>query len=338
MHPGLTRRAPRPGFTLVELLVVIAIIAVLAGLVLPAVQRAREAGSRIRCLNNLKQMGLALHNHESAFQRFPTSGAGVDSTGIDVGFDVHSVFTHMLPYMEHNDIFSFFDLTVPYNATATNQAAAKNAVPEYLCPSNPTAAAGGRDGLGYGRTDYLPVAYTDIDPAGAPGTPVRLPAGSPLAVAGLRLGGSAAEDITDGLSHTIGILEDVGRGERYAALRYTDPVGTDLLPAGTTYRNPWRWAEPSSAEGISGFPGATYSGPFLRMINNSPVPFGGPPGCPWTQYNCGPNSEPYSFHGNGCNVLFMDGHVSFIRDDIHPVALRRLLTAHEGLPLLSADY
>src|SRR5262249_36910504 len=180
--------------------------------------------------------------------------------------------------------------------------------------------------------------YSESGRGVARGTVVRLPAGSPLAASGLRLGGSGAEDITDGLSHTIGILEDVGRGERYAALRYTDPVGADLLPAGTTYRNPWRWAEPSSAEGISGFPGATYGGPFLRMINNSPVPFGGPPGCPWTQYNCGPNSEPYSFHGNGCNVLFMDGHVIFIRDDIDPIAFRRLLTANEGLPPVTVDY
>ena len=65
-------------------------------------------------------------------------------------------------------------------------------------------------------------------------------------------------DITDGLSKTIAIMEDVGRSETYFTPKYTDPAGVDLLPAGTTFRNAWRWAEPDSGNGVSGPPGAKY--------------------------------------------------------------------------------
>ncbi len=74
------------------------------------------------------------------------------------------------------------------------------------------------------------------------------------------------------------------------------------------------------------------------MIDNSPVPTGGPPGCPWTFNNCGVNNEPFCFHGQGCNSLFMDGHVTWLKNTIDPIALRRLVTARESLPLLSVDY
>jgi prepilin-type processing-associated H-X9-DG protein len=78
--------------------------------------------------------------------------------------------------------------------------------------------------------------------------------------------------------------------------------------------------------------------PNLRLINNNSVPFGGPPTCPWSTNNCGVNDEPFSFHANGCNVLFCDGHVTFLRDNIDPIAFRRLLTPTENLPPLGLDY
>src|SRR5216684_3222505 len=96
-------RNRRHGFTLIELLVVIAIIGILIALLLPAVQKIREAAARMQCANNLHQMGLALHNYESSFQAFPTGGEGTDFANAPAGpsvFDRHSTFTMLLPYIE----------------------------------------------------------------------------------------------------------------------------------------------------------------------------------------------------------------------------------------------
>jgi prepilin-type processing-associated H-X9-DG protein len=194
------------------------------------------------------------------------------------------------------------------------------------------------DSLGYAYTDYMTVAYTNISKDTTTGQPVKEPAGTVRAFAGMRLGGCGPGDITDGLSKTIAIMEDVGRSETFNTQKYPDPIGADLLPAGSTFRNAWRWAEPDSGNGVSGPPGAKYGDPGLRIINNNPQPYGGPASCPWTTSECGVNDEPFSFHGGGCNALFMDGHVSFIRENISPVALRYLITANEGIPPLSADY
>ena len=334
----MLRRARRAGFTLIELLVVIAIIAILAALLIPAVQKVRESAARAQCFNNLRQMGLALHSYNDRNGRFPTSGEGVDVTGTGTAFDLQSTFTLLLPYLEGGDIYDAYDVNTPYNGAANNIAVAKTVVPTFLCPSNPIRPSSGRDSLGYGYTDYMPIAYTDINPDPTPGNLVRLPSGSLRSTGALKLGGSTVGDIVDGLSKTIAIMEDVGRSETFYTQKYTDPVGVDLLPAGTTFRNAWRWAEPDSGNGVSGPPGAKYGDIGLRIINNTPTPFGGTGGCPWTTNNCGVNDEPFSFHGGGCNTLFMDGHVSFQRDTINPLALRYLLTPREGIPPVTSDY
>jgi len=333
------RRSGRQGFTLIELLVVIAIIAILAALLIPAVQKAREAAARSQCANNLRQMGIALHNYLDRNGKFPTSGEGLDITKTTTAFDLQSMFTLVLPFVEGGDIYDRYDLATPYNGSPGNIAVAQQVIPTYLCPTNPIRPATGRDSLGYGYCDYMPIAYCDINIIDTTvGQLVRLPAGSVRSPGGLRLGGCTPGDITDGLSKTIAIMEDVGRSETYYTQKYDDPVGVDLLPPGTTKRNAWRWAEPDTANGCSGPPGAKYGDPGLRVVNNNPQPFGGPAGCLWTVNNCGVNDEPFSFHGGGVNAVFMDGHVSFIRDSISPPALRYLLTPNEGIPPLTPDY
>jgi prepilin-type N-terminal cleavage/methylation domain-containing protein/prepilin-type processing-associated H-X9-DG protein len=327
------RASRRQGFTLVELLVVIAIISILVALLIPAVQKAREAAARAQCTNNMKQMGLALHNHLDRNQKFPSSGEGVDpTTGNSTGFDMQSTFTMILPYIEGGAIYDRYDLNTPYNGSANNILVAQNVIQTYLCPTNPLRQNTGRDSLGFGYSDYMPIAYIDINIIDmSAGTNVRLPAGSQRSTGALKIGGSTPGDITDGLSKTIVMMEDSGRSEATSTFKYPDPVGADLLPSGTTFRNAWRWAEPDSANGVSGPPGAQYGMPNLRIVNNNPQPFGGPPGCLWSLNNCGPNDEPFSFHGGGANALFMDGHVSFIRETISPYSMRALLTPREGI-------
>src|SRR3954466_7166965 len=95
----------RKGFTLIELLVVIAIIAILIGLLLPAVQKVRSAAAKIQCANNLKQIGLAMHNFESSNQGFPTAGANSGAFGATgVGFETMGWAYQLLPYIEQESL------------------------------------------------------------------------------------------------------------------------------------------------------------------------------------------------------------------------------------------
>jgi prepilin-type processing-associated H-X9-DG protein len=259
-------------------------------------------------------------------------------------FDTHSTFTQLLPFLDFGPVHDQFDLQYPYNDAAnapSNPLAAKSVVPSYLCPANPVRPKTGQDSLGYGYTDYAPIGYVDIEGqvgvAGVANNPIRN-ATTPNAVAGaLKVGGSSSASYRDGTSNTVSFMEVVGRSEDYYLGNHTDPVGTDLLPAGSTRRNPWRWAEPASAIGVSGPPGAKFGQSRMRILNNTSGAPGGPATCPWTVPNCGANDEPFGFPGGGVNTLFMDAHVTLLKEDIDPVVLRRLLTPLENLPIADAS-
>ena len=289
----------RSGFTLIELLVEIAIIAILIGLLLPAVQKVREAAARTTCSNNLTQMGKALHNYHATYGYFPTGGEGTDFGSAPAGpsvFDKHSTFTHLLPFMEQDNIAKLINLNYYYNDT-TNQAkdssgklGAQNVVKSYICPSNgwsPNPV----DSQGFGRTDYGATVYTDIDPnTGLRNKPTR--ARGALQYNPTMPGrGDAVTSILDGSSSTIAIAEDAGRDERYVAA-YNDPYDNQL-------RRFWRWAEPDSGFGVSGFQGTSYDSG--TAINNTPSPLGGSGStCMWAATNnCGNNDELFSFHPGG---------------------------------------
>jgi prepilin-type N-terminal cleavage/methylation domain-containing protein len=157
-------RPGRPGFTLIELLVVIAIISVLIGLLLPAVQRVREAANRISCANNLKQIGLAMHNYHSAHDQLPPSR--VSDSGATWAVLI-------MPDLEQDNIYRQWDLQRPY--FQQNDTARRTPVRSYFCPSrrssgsNPTASLTGDLAGGAGTTHY-PGALGDyavvVDPLG----------------------------------------------------------------------------------------------------------------------------------------------------------------------------
>jgi prepilin-type N-terminal cleavage/methylation domain-containing protein len=129
-------RSKKRAFTLVELLVVIAIIGILVGLLLPAVQAAREAARRIQCANNLKQIGLALHNYESTHKRFPPSATvdlSVTQTGNNASWGVHG---RILPYLEQANLYNAVNLSLAWDF---QMAIDDLKIPSYSCPSDPKA-------------------------------------------------------------------------------------------------------------------------------------------------------------------------------------------------------
>ncbi len=124
------------GFTLVELLVVIAIIGILVGLLLPAVQAAREAARRMQCSNNLKQIGLAFHNFESARRELPTSLRPPSNISGSIEQSRVSVLTDLLPYMEYSTVFNSYNKAINWNS-GTNVALSQTRIPTFICPSDP---------------------------------------------------------------------------------------------------------------------------------------------------------------------------------------------------------
>jgi prepilin-type N-terminal cleavage/methylation domain-containing protein/prepilin-type processing-associated H-X9-DG protein len=187
-------RGPRRAFTLVELLVVIAIIGILIALLLPAVQAAREATRRMSCSNNLRQMGIGLHNYHAAHQCFPPGGIEPRTPLKPAGRQLAwSVF--LLPFAEQQNVYAMLDTGKAFDSPA-NAAGAATVLSLYLCPSTPhqTLLHDGR-----GACDYGGIYGERIT------SPNNPPKGAMLYDRAIRIA-----EITDGTSHTLLVSEDSG--------------------------------------------------------------------------------------------------------------------------------
>ena len=335
----------RPAFTLIELLVVIAIIAVLIALLLPAVQQAREAARRTQCKNNLKQLGLASANYESTYSMVPTAGKGISFTLINVYGFPDSYFTQVLPYLDQAPVYNQFNLSLHYtnSSLSSNATAAKTKITAFLCPSNPITQP---DPQGFGTTDYNPPEYVDIDPvtglkngiAGNTIGPYPTGGGTSLNAAQEGMHGlfpAPISSVTDGLSNTVAVIECAGKTAgtpgKYP-FKFTigncPGIDTTQMPSGTlTAVN--RWADGASSSGING-QATNVAGATLQYINGNKTPIGGPTNCPWTTNNCGPNTEPFSFHVGGTQVLMGDGSVRFLSENLNWLTLRNLVARADG--------
>jgi prepilin-type N-terminal cleavage/methylation domain-containing protein/prepilin-type processing-associated H-X9-DG protein len=314
------------GFTLIELLVVIAIIAILIGLLLPAVQKVREAASRMKCSNNLKQMGLAAHNFESAYQKLPP-GEWTRST--DGGTSRPSLGAVILAYIEQANKFNQFNFAFDVTS-ATNAPARRQDVPIFLCPSETSSAQFTDGGAPVGRINYFGNigAVADCRLSSDPRAGVFHAFST--TVAGETPKGIAIMSITDGTSNTV-MFAEVMRSllPNAATIDYTTNVQSgDISVAPGLYdgRTVTGCAGGTVAKRI-GYVGLQY---YRGGINHQsfythtlPINWNRNTGNTATQlYTCGDGSfrrahiAASSYHTGGVNICMADGSCRFVRDSV----------------------
>ena len=327
----------RKGFTLVELLVVIAIIGILIGLLLPAVQAAREAARRMQCTNNLKQLGIGLHNYLDAHKSFPPALVGHDNNLGTANWSICSYNISMLPFCEQQ---ARYELVLAYTKQngywpfpGANTEAYKGSAPYFWCPSDTIAhepCAGRGDNI---RCSYCG-CFGDWPDRFGESTITRgffsssvttVVDGSKSSQIKRILAARAESEIVDGLSNTIAISETCcgANGSEYKVKgNIYSETGTTLMSpsecqAKISTEDP-RYFIPSVAsvgyrgssfaDGRPGYNSFLTAGPpnTMNCRNNSQAHMG------W-QYGIGSAS---SYHSGGVNAVFADGSVRFINETI----------------------
>jgi prepilin-type N-terminal cleavage/methylation domain-containing protein/prepilin-type processing-associated H-X9-DG protein len=321
-------RRQREGFTLVELLVVIAIIAILIGLLVPAVQKVRASAARLECQNNLKQIGLACHNYASTYGYLPPGFAPFD----------RSVQTIILPYIEQGNVAKKFVNGVDANA-AGNHVFADVQIPIYLCPADPSNNyIAGPNGEQRGKCNYFGnlglnanMYATDAGTVGVFQVPPSLKPSVRIVA------------VTDGTSNTA-MFAEIKRSNAAPFDRSNYTNWTWRQPALIYLINPAVWSDTvinakvcdnwddNNNWNVISYRGEEYYRglPALSMYTHTVPPN-------YTGWDCG-NGYQYtaahmaarSYHDGGVNVVFVDGSVHFISDSIAVATWRALGSRSAG--------
>jgi prepilin-type N-terminal cleavage/methylation domain-containing protein/prepilin-type processing-associated H-X9-DG protein len=296
----LNQRPRRPAFTLIELLVVIAIIAILIGLLVPAVQKVRAAAARTQCANNMKQIGLALHNYHSSHDGFPPA-RWTAATGVN-----HCWATLILPHVEQDNLYRQYNLAANWSSAANDSGVIQTQVKTYICPAAtsapPRTAANSRGVMDYPAISELyrpnPYALNGVPP----GDPTY------IGVLGNNVK-RRVTDILDGSSNTLMVAECAGRNQVWEMGRQTG----SLSQSGA-------WANPGDIITVGGFNPVTGTIPGPVAVN----------GC---------NAQNvYGFHTSSAGGLFADGHVYYLSSTTSIDVLIALTTRSGGEVVPDGSY
>jgi prepilin-type N-terminal cleavage/methylation domain-containing protein/prepilin-type processing-associated H-X9-DG protein len=338
-HMNVTRRRGARGFTLIELLVVIAIIAVLIALLLPAVQAAREAARRAQCVNNLKQIGLAMHNYHQAAGSLPW-GQG------PFGWNDWSAHTFLLPYMEQSPLYNTINFANGINSACPscstngiNNTSQRTTVNAFLCPSDGDKLGNVEGHVNYAGCDGSLSVFFPINNVQPNGFFTPCPDTRVVTFA----------DCTDGLSNTAAFSEKVKgmeSGNNDGHRDQKSPTSSiSLMTQPTVLNTPneaynsCKLLDPRNAavtlEGTMTMGRYWFSGhPTQGRYNQVMTP--NTWSCGWNGDNGGGTHCASSRHSGGVNVLMGDGSVKFIKNSIAPATWWAVGTK-DGAEVISSD-